>query len=50
MREKVGLAGRVAGQGVAGGDQVSGTIGIGFQVSSVGRTWMPVWVKSDGAT
>ena len=37
-------------RGEAGGDQVSGTIGIGFQGSSVGKTWMPEWVKSDGAT
>ena len=37
-REKVVLAGRLAGQGEAGGDQVSGTIGIGFQESSVDRT------------
>ena len=29
---------------------MSGTIGIGFQVSSVGKMWMPEWVKSDGAT
>ena len=29
---------------------MSGTIGIGFQGSSVGKTWMPEWVKSDGAT
>ena len=25
-------------------------MGIGFQGSSVGKTWMPEWVKSDGAT
>ena len=49
-REKAGLAGGLAGRGEAGGDQVSGTIGIGFQGSSVDRTWMPEWVKSDGAT
>ena len=49
-REKVGLAGGVVGQGEVGGDQVSGTIGIGFQGSSVGKMWMPEWVKSDGAT
>ena len=29
---------------------MSGTIGIGFQGSSVGRRWMPEWVKSDRAT
>ena len=29
---------------------MSGTIGIGFQESSVGKTWMPEWVKSDGTT
>ena len=29
---------------------MSGTIGIGFQGSSVDKTWMPEWVKSDGAT
>ena len=29
---------------------MSGTIGIGFQGSSVGRMLMPEWVKSDGAT
>ena len=49
-RERAGLAGGLAGRGEAGGDQVSGTIGIGFQGSSVGETWMPEWVKSDGAT
>ena len=27
-----------------------GTIGIGFQGSSVGRMWMPEWKKSDRAT
>ena len=37
VREKAGLVGRLAGRGEAGGDQVSGTIGIGFQGSSVGR-------------
>ena len=42
--------GGLAGRGEAGGDQVSGTIGIGFQGSSVGRKWMPEWVKSDRAT
>ena len=50
MREKAGLAGRLAGRGEAGGDQVSGTMGIGFQGSSVDRTRRPEWVKSDGAT
>ena len=49
-REKAGLAGGLVGRGEAGGDQVSGTIGIGFQGSSVGMLWMPEWVKSDGAT
>ena len=49
-REKVGLAGGLAGRGEVGGDQVSGTIGIGFQGSSVGKMWMPEWVKSDRAT
>ena len=29
---------------------MSGMIGIGFQGSSVGKRWMPVWGKSDGAT
>ena len=29
---------------------MSGTIGIGFQGSSVGMMWMPEWVKSDRAT
>ena len=29
---------------------MSGTMGIGFQGSSVGKTWMPEWEKSDGAT
>ena len=29
---------------------MSGTIGIGFQGSSVGKTWMPEWVKSEGTT
>ena len=29
---------------------MSGTIGIGFQGSSVGKMWMPEWMKSDGAT
>ena len=50
MREKAGLAGRLAGRGEAGGDQVSGTIGIGFQGSSVGKMWMPEWGEGDGAT
>ena len=50
MREKAGLTGGLAGRGEVGGDQVSGTIGIGFQGSSVDKTWMPEWVKSDGAT
>ena len=50
MREKVGPAGGVAGQGEAGGDQVSGTIGIGFQGSSVGMRWMPEWREGDRVT
>ena len=29
---------------------MSGTIGIGFQGSSVGMMWMPEWVKNDRAT
>ena len=29
---------------------MSGTMGIGFQGSSVGKMWMPEWVKSDRAT
>ena len=29
---------------------MSGTIGIGFQGSSVDRMWMPEWEKSDRAT
>ena len=29
---------------------MSGTIGIGFQGSSVGTMWMPEWGESDGAT
>ena len=29
---------------------MSGTTGIGFQGSSVGKRWMPEWEKSDGAT
>ena len=50
MREKAGLAGRLAGQGEAGGDQVSETMGIGFQGSSVDKIWRPEWVKSDRVT
>ena len=49
-REKAGLVGGLVGRGEVGGDQVSGTIGIGFQGSSVGKRWMPEWVKSDRAT
>ena len=29
---------------------MSGMMGIGFQRSSVGKTWMPEWEKGDGAT
>ena len=29
---------------------MSGTMGIGFQGSSVDKRWMPEWVKSDRAT
>ena len=42
--------GGLAGRGEAGGDQVSGMMGIGFQGSSVGKMWRPEWVKSDRAT
>ena len=34
--------------GEVGGDQVSGTMGIGFQGSRLGR--MPEWGKSNGVT
>ena len=37
--------GGLGGRGEAGGDQVSGTMGIGFQVSR-----LPEWGKSDRAT
>ena len=50
MREKAGLAGGLAGRGEVGGDQVSGTIGIGFQGSSVDRRWTPEWEEGDRAT
>ena len=35
-------------RGEAGGDQVLGTMGMGFQGSRLGR--MPEWGKGDGAT
>ena len=37
--------GGLGGRGEAGGDQVSGAMGIGFQGS-----WLPEWGKGDGAT
>ena len=40
--------GGLGGRGEAGGDQVSGTMGIGFQGSRLGS--LPVWGKDDGAT
>ena len=40
--------GGLGGHGEARGDQVSGTMGIGFQGSRLGR--MPVWGKVDEAT
>ena len=40
--------GGLGGHGEARGDQVSGTMGIGFQGSRLGR--MPVWGEDDGAT
>ena len=39
--------GGLDGRGEAGGDQVSGTMGMGFQGSRLGR--MPEWGKGDGA-
>ena len=40
--------GGLGGRGEAGGDQVSGTMGIGFQGSRLGS--LPEWGKDDGAT
>ena len=40
--------GGLDGRGEAGGDQVSGTMGIGFQGSRLGS--LPEWGKSDRAT
>ena len=40
--------GGLDGCGEAGGDQVSGTMGIGFQGSRLGR--MPEWRRSDEVT
>ena len=40
--------GGLGGRGEAGGDQVSGTMGIGFQGSSLGS--LPEWGKGDRAT
>ena len=40
--------GGLGGRGEAGGDQVSGTMGMGFQGSRLGR--MPEWGKGDGTT
>ena len=40
--------GGLDGRGEAGGDQVSGTIGIGFQGSRLGS--LPEWGKGDRAT
>ena len=40
--------GGLGGRGEVGGDQVSGTIGIGFQGSRLGS--LPEWGKDDGAT
>ena len=40
--------GGLGGRGEAGGDQVSGTMGIGFQGSRLGS--LPVWGKDDRAT
>ena len=39
--------GGLGGRGEAGGDQVSGTMGIGFQGSRLGS--LPEWGKDDGA-
>ena len=40
--------GGLGGRGEAGGDQVSGAMGIGFQGSRSGD--LPEWGKDDGAT
>ena len=40
--------GGLGGRGEAGGDQVSGTMGIGFQGSRLGS--LPEWGKGDRAT
>ena len=40
--------GGLGGRGKAGGDQVSGTMGIGFQGSRLGS--LPEWGKDDGTT
>ena len=40
--------GGLDGRGEAGGDQVSGTMGMGFQGSRLGS--LPEWGKDDGAT
>ena len=40
--------GGLGGRGEAGGDQVSGTMGIGFQGSRLGS--LPEWGKDDRAT
>ena len=40
--------GGLGGRGEAGGDQVSGTMGIGFQGSRLGS--LPVWGEDDRAT
>ena len=40
--------GGLGGRGEAGGDQVSGTMGIGFQGSRLGN--LPEWGKDDRAT
>ena len=40
--------GGLGGRGEAGGDQVSGAMGMGFQGSRLGS--LPEWGKDDGAT
>ena len=40
--------GGLGGRGEAGGDQVSGTMGMGFQGSRLGS--LPEWGKDDGTT
>ena len=40
--------GGLGGRGEAGGDQVSGTMGIGFQGSRLGS--LPEWEKDNGTT